>query len=336
MYHPTTRVLTVLEVLQARGEVSGNYLATRLEVDVRTVRGYITMLRDMGVPVEARPGRHGGYHLRPGFHLPPLMLTNDEALAVTLGLLFVRRLGLMDAAPATEGALTKIERVLPDALRVQVRALAETLVLDPSYPPLSDTSRPPTPAPPTLLALATAAAEERRLTLIYEDWQGVTTTRPFDSYAMVYLANAAWYTVGYCHLRRNVRVFRLDRVQRVEPEGTPFTRPTDFDALACVQRSLALLPARWSAEIVLGASLVEAQQRIPPLFAQLAQENGAVVMRCTVSDIHWLALALLNLPFAFRVRSPPELLDALRVMQTRIEQAITDSTSSPLTASYAG
>src|SRR6476660_305961 len=79
MYHPTTRVLAVLDLLQSRGEVSGAELAARLEVSARTIRGYVTMLRDMGIPVEARPGRHGGYRLRPGFRLPPLMLANDEA-----------------------------------------------------------------------------------------------------------------------------------------------------------------------------------------------------------------------------------------------------------------
>ncbi|HEY8602099.1 MAG TPA: HTH domain-containing protein [Thermomicrobiales bacterium] len=117
MYRPTARVLTALELLQIRTVIGGAELATRLEVDARTVRSYITMLRDMGIPIEARPGRHGGYQLRPGFRLPPLMLTNDEAIAITLGLLFSRRVGLSDAAPATVGALVKIERVLPEALR---------------------------------------------------------------------------------------------------------------------------------------------------------------------------------------------------------------------------
>lgn len=327
MYYPTTRVLTVLEVLQTRGSVSGADLAARLEVDVRTVRHYITMLRDLGIPVEARPGRHGGYRLRPGFRLPPLMLANDEALAVTLGLLFARRFGLTGAAPATEGALAKIERVLPDALRVQVRALAGALILDRPNAPLPDTPRPPVPLPATLLALATAAAEGQRTTLTYQDWKGAPTTRAFDPYAVVYLTNAAWYIVGYCHLRADVRVFRLDRVTHVAPEGAPFARPADFDSLAYVQQSLALLPARWSVAVVLDASLAEARQSVAPLFAVVTEENGTVLMRCTATDIDWLARTLVSLPFAFRVDTPPELLDALRRVQERIERAIVDSSS---------
>jgi predicted DNA-binding transcriptional regulator YafY len=327
MYHPTTRVLTVLEVLQTRGSASGADLAARLEVDVRTVRRYITMLQEMGIPVEARSGRHGGYRLRPGYRLPPLMLANDEALAVTLGLLFARRFGLTGAAPATEGALARIERVLPEALRIQIRALTEALILDRPNPPEPDTSCPLIPLPATLLALATAAAEERRATLTYQDWNGVATTRSFDPYAVIYLRNAAWYTVGYCHLRRDVRVFRLDRVTHVASEGTPFARPVDFDSLAYVQRSLALLPARWSVAVVLDSTLATARQWVAPLFAVVTEEDGAVVMRCTATDLDWLARALVSLPFAFRVQSPPDLLEALGRVKERIEQAMADSAS---------
>src|SRR6266516_2597658 len=130
MYFPATRVLTVLELLQSRQRISGPELATRLEVDTRTVRRYIMMLQDLGVPVEAERGRYGSYRLRPGFKLPPLMFTDDEALALTLGLLAARKMGLAVAAPAVEGALAKVERVLPATLRQRVQALQETLIFD--------------------------------------------------------------------------------------------------------------------------------------------------------------------------------------------------------------
>jgi biotin operon repressor len=108
MYHPTTRVLTVLELLQSHQRLSGPDLARRLEVNVRTARRYITMLQDMGIPIEAERGRHGAYRLRAGFKLPPLMFNEDEALAVILGLQAARELGLAATAPAVEGALAKI------------------------------------------------------------------------------------------------------------------------------------------------------------------------------------------------------------------------------------
>src|SRR3954451_11840021 len=103
MYHPTTRVLTVLELLQSRSRMSGAELAERLEVDRRTVRRYVTRLRDLGVPVESEPGRYGGYRLRPGYKLPPMMFTEDEALALVFGLLLSRRVAFGDAS-AIEGA----------------------------------------------------------------------------------------------------------------------------------------------------------------------------------------------------------------------------------------
>ncbi len=94
MYHPTTRVLAVLELLQARGRMTGAELAQRLEVDIRTLRRYITMLQDLGIPIVAERGRYGAYELGAGFKLPPMMFTNDEALALSIGLLAARHLGL--------------------------------------------------------------------------------------------------------------------------------------------------------------------------------------------------------------------------------------------------
>ena len=129
MYNPTTRLLTILELLQLHGSMSGVDLAARLEVDVRTVRRYITMLQDMAIPVESERGRHGNYYLRPGYKLPPLMFGEDEALAITLGLLMTRRIGIGDATGA-EGALAKVLRVLPETINTTAEALANVLVFD--------------------------------------------------------------------------------------------------------------------------------------------------------------------------------------------------------------
>src|SRR5262245_13611611 len=127
MYHPTTRVLTILELLQARGKLSGAELAARLEVDRRTVRRYIMMLQDLGIPVEATRGTAGGYRLRRGFKLPPLMLSDNEALAITLSLMAARRQNIPADPHTIEGALAKIERVLPDELRVRLQAVQSSV-----------------------------------------------------------------------------------------------------------------------------------------------------------------------------------------------------------------
>src|SRR5215210_6856222 len=119
-YRPTTRLLSMLELLQARGRMGGPELARRLEVGERTVRRYVAMLQERG--------RFGAYTLRPGFKLPPMMFTDEEALALALGLLSARRLGLSGAAPAVEGAQAKLERVMPEGLRERVRTFEEVVI----------------------------------------------------------------------------------------------------------------------------------------------------------------------------------------------------------------
>ncbi|HEX6927906.1 MAG TPA: HTH domain-containing protein, partial [Gammaproteobacteria bacterium] len=130
MARPTTRVLALLELLQTHGRMSGAELARHLEVDGRTLRRYITTLEDIGIPITAERGRHGGYLLVAGFKLPPLMFTADETLAVSLGLLAARSLGLAEAAPAIASVQAKLERVMPANLKTRVRAASETTTLD--------------------------------------------------------------------------------------------------------------------------------------------------------------------------------------------------------------
>src|SRR5215469_8855111 len=237
MYFPTTRVLTVLELLQSHQRLSGPELAERLEVDTRTVRRYITMLQDLGIPVEAERGRYGSYRLRPGFKLPPLMFTDDEALALSLGLIAARKIGLGGAAPAVEGALAKIERVLPLTLRERVQGLQETLIFDMA------TSNTP-PRSEIVGTLSTAAQQQRVVQLYYRAYTGDLTERAFDPYGLVY-RSGFWYTAGYCHLRDDLRTFRLDRIQDVELRDETFTRPPDFDCLAQVLRAIPSTPDTW-------------------------------------------------------------------------------------------
>ncbi|HEY3993020.1 MAG TPA: YafY family protein [Ktedonobacteraceae bacterium] len=316
MYFPATRVLTILEMLQSRQRLSGPELATRLEVNTRTVRRYITMLQDLGFPIEAERGRHGFYRLRPGFKLPPLMFTEEEALAMTLGLLAVRRLGLTVAAPAVEGALAKIERVLPQTLQDRVRAVQETLSL--TFPPYTVNTK-----SETLLTLCTAAQLERRVFLSYQAWDGKMSEREADIYGLVY-RGGYWYSVGYCHLRHGLRVFRLDRINMVEMRDDTFTRPLDFDCVDHVMRSLSNTPSTWPVEVLLETTLSEAQLVIPPATASLEETPQGVMMRCSVGNLGWLAEVLLTrLEWPFIIVQPPELRDELHKLAARLERMAT-------------
>ncbi len=304
MYFPTTRVLTVLELLQSRAKMSGPELAERLEVDTRTVRRYITMLQDLGIPVEAERGRYGSYRLRPGFKLPPLMFTDDEALALSLGLLAARKIGLGGAAPAVEGALAKIERVLPLTLRERVQGLQETLVFD-----MATSNNPPRSE--IVGTLSTAAQQERVVQLYYRSFVGDLTERAFDPYGLVY-RSGFWYTAGYCHLRDDLRTFRLDRIQDVELCDETFTRPPDFDCLAQVLRAIPSTPDTWYIDVLLKTTLEEAQRRVPPAFAVLDQEPDWVSFRCYVDNLDWVAYVLAGLSCPVVIRQPLELRDAMR------------------------
>ena len=300
MYQPTTRLLTVLELLQARPSLSGSELARRLEVDGRTVRRYVMMLQDMGIPVEATHGRHGAYRLRPGFKLPPLLFTEEEALAVTLGLLAARHLGLAATAPATEGALAKIERVLPLAVAQRISALEETIGF-------SQRAAQPTPtAADKLLALSAAARNQRRVWLRYRDAAGAETEREFDPYGLVF-HYGRWYLVGLDHLRIEMRSLRVDRVQAVEQRDAAFERPADFDSVEHLDRTLASMP--WGAEIVvlLETTLQEARSRMPPHIATFEETAAGVVIRSQTDDLRMAAHYLVGMGWRFTVLRPLEL-----------------------------
>ena len=304
MYHPTTRVLTVLELLQSRRQMSGPEIAARLEVDVRTVRRYVAMLQELGIPVQSGRGRYGAYRLRPGFKLPPLMFADDEALALVLGLVVARRLGLTEAAPAVEGALAKIERVLPEPLRERVQSLQEALTLAVPREGIA-------PAGGALLALAAAIRNRRRVLLRYRSWEGDQSERAFDPYGLVWRAGRS-YVAGWCHLRGGIRTFRLDRVLVVEPREESFERPDDFDPLAVVERGIASVPQTWRVEVVLDATLEVARWRVPPTLGTIEETSNGVLLRCWADDLDWAAHHLAGFGLPFTILRPPELRDTVR------------------------
>jgi predicted DNA-binding transcriptional regulator YafY len=273
MYHPTTRVLTILELLQARNGLSGAELAARLEVDRRTVRRYITMLQDLGVPIEATRGPVGGYRLRPGFKLPPLMLTDDEALAITLSLIAARRHGGPVDPHAIEGALAKIGRVLPEGLRKRLQAVESSVAFLPA--PAA-----PQPTGEMVLLLSAAVQQQRRIRIRYQSWREVTE-RSVDPYGLVSHWDR-WYVVGRCHLRQAERIFRLDRVVSAAIEEATFERPPAFDSLQYLLESFATAPWGFPIEVLLETTMEDARRRFQPGSAVFEQAAGGVLVRTHV------------------------------------------------------
>jgi predicted DNA-binding transcriptional regulator YafY len=297
-------VLTVLELLQSHGHMTGPELARRLEVNVRTVRDYIEMLGDLGIPVEAERGRHGAYRLKPGFKLPPLMFTEDEALALTLSLLMAREHGLAQTAPSFEGVLAKIERVLPASTRERIQAVEQTVVFE-------NRSSHVTPSLTVIMMVSSALQSQRCIRLRYRSTRGEVTERLFNPYGVVE-HEGFWYTIGYCHLRKAQRLFRLDRILQVEMTSDTFLRPANFEPLAAVQRALASVPRVWQVEVWLETTLEEAQRQTHLSKGHFEEANQGVLIRCEVEDLPWMARLLAGLGIPFVIHHPPELRTVFR------------------------
>ncbi len=320
-YSPVTRLLTMLDLLQSRPGVTAAQLAERLEVEPRSVRRYITMLQNLDIPVEAVRGRYGGYRLRPGFKLPPLMWTEEEAVAVTLGLQAIRQIGLSQPIPTIEHALAKVERVLPQALREQVQAVQETVVLDLVTRSRAELSM-------YVMPLSTAASQGKRVWMRYQARPGEEHERAFDCYGLVY-HSGQWYAVGYCHLRQDTRVFRLDRIRALEVREGRFTPPAHFDCLAYMIQAVAAIPSRWLAEVLLQTSLEQIREAVLATFATLEETPAGILLRAYDDDLQHTARFLVSLGCPFRVLQPPELVEELRVLARTLLDMTTSGQDEP-------
>jgi predicted DNA-binding transcriptional regulator YafY len=315
MLTPTARLLELLELLQAQPLITGGEIADRLGVDRRTARRYVAALQDLGIPIEGQRGVGGGYRIRPGFRLPPLMLTDDEAVVVALGTLAAGRLGLSGSAESVDGALAKIHRVLPDALRRRVEALEETLDF---------TSSAKEGAPvkgETVLVLADAIRRRRRLRVTYRAFSGDQTRRELSPHGLV-VHSGRWYLAGYDHLREDLRTFRVDRMLRMRVlDGTADDPPEGFDAVSYVSTSLARVPWGWDVEVTLDLSLDEALQRVPATLAELVDEDGTTVLRMRADSLDWAANVLARLGCLFSIRKPDELRESIRALAGRLAES---------------
>lgn len=300
MYHPTSRVLTVLELLQSRPSISGPELAARLEMDVRTVRRYIMHLQDVGIPVEANIGRHGGYRLRPGFKLPPLLFTEEEATAIMLGLLGTSWLEIGQSSVAVEGAFAKVSRVLPLQARERLNAMSSHLhFFSPHQEVRPDVS--------LFITLSEAIGQQQRVVMDYRSHLDEVTHRKVEPYGIVGW-DGHWYLVGYCCLRQDMRTFRLDRIQQVEALAESFERAEGFDCRAYVMRWNS---GGFHVEVEFQAAFYTVQQRIPASYGSLTATPTGVLFQGQYDNLVGMARYLMSLNLPFVIHEPPALREAL-------------------------
>jgi predicted DNA-binding transcriptional regulator YafY len=306
MPNTATRLITLIQLLQNRPNQKASELAEKLGVSLRTVHRYFSMLDEMGIPVYAERGPHGGFSLVRGYKLPPLVFTLEEAVAVSLGTGLVGEMWGRLYREAAQGAMAKLANVLPNEQRAEIDWARRSLVVtglhrgDPSafFPILEDLRR--------------AAREEVQVSALYQSASSVkTTTRKIDPYALVFRAGL-WYLVGYCHLRAAPRTFRVDRILKIKILDLPFRIPEEFEIHAYLENEFKDQPQ------------VHARLRFNPQAAQIVRSNhmlweavyenqdGSLEATLTAPDMAWLTSMAMSFANWAVVLDPPELREMVR------------------------
>ncbi|OKI99871.1 helix-turn-helix transcriptional regulator [Kitasatospora sp. CB01950] len=322
MPRPTARVLTLLELLQSGGTRTAAELADRLGVEERTVRRYVDRLIDLDVPVESVRGRYGGYRLAPGHRLPPLMLGDDEALAVLLGLAAGRRAGLTTAQrTASETASAKIRRVLPKHTARRLDALLEALAF---------TERPDEPDRPdagVLLTVADAARHRRPLLVHYTDRDGRHSERTLHAYGIV-SHSGRWYATGHDPRIGEDRTLRLDRITAARTLPGSFEAPADPDPAQRLLSGFATAEYRHEVTLRIHGTAEQIRAHLPAAVATLTDHEPATAQdpaaeRWQRVDIRaqrldWLPPTLASLDRPFVIERPDELRDLVIAFADRL------------------
>jgi predicted DNA-binding transcriptional regulator YafY len=318
MWETSARLLKLLSLLQARRDWSGADLASRLEVSERTVRRDVERLRDLGYPVTATRGTDGGYRLGAGAAMPPLLLDDDEAVAVAVGLRTAARTPVSGIEETSVRALAKLEQVLPPRLRGRVSALADYTV------PVPPDSPGPVVDPAVLTALAAACRDRERLRFDYRAHDGSATVRTVEPHRLVSWGRR-WYLVAWDTERADWRTFRVDRVEPRTPTGPRFTPrelPEDGDVAAYVARGASAAGFRFRARVTVHAPASVIAERIHPAVGVVeAVDADTCVLSCGADSVETVAVYLGMLDADFEVTGPPELLDHLRLLAARYQRA---------------
>jgi predicted DNA-binding transcriptional regulator YafY len=311
------RMLRLLSLLQSRREWSGTELSERLGVTLRTVRRDINRLRELGYPVEGTRGTAGGYRLAPGTHLPPLLLDDDEAVAVAVGLLTAAGGSVTGIEESSVRALTKLEQILPVRLRHQIAAVGDATI------PVVHRSGPQ--ADPTTLAVLAAACRDHEVVRFdYQDRDGMATSRRVEPYSLVTMYGK-WYVVAYDPDRAGWRGFRLDRLTQPTPTRRRFT-PRELpaiDAAAYLARSITAAPYRYTARATVHAPASSVRARMyAPIPGEIEPlDAGTCTVRLAADSLDLLAqplAALATLGSDLTIEASRELLDHLRTAGQRL------------------
>ena len=313
MLDTSARLLRLLSILQTRAEWTGPELASRLEVTARTLRRDVARLRELGYPVQATPGVAGGYRLAAGSTLPPLLLDDDEAVAIVLSLRTATSHSVTGIAETALRALAKLDRLLPPRLRGRTAALRLATV------PL--TGPHPTVDPDVLTVIAEACQDNHRLTFGYRRHDGATSVRGVEPHRLVHTGHR-WYLVARDTDRDAWRTFRADRIVDPRSTGIRFTPRDPPDAAAFVADSVTAAPYRHRARVLFHAPANVLAERVPPTTAVIeAVDEQSCLLTTGADSLTLLALHLALPGHDFTVLEPAELVTELAVLADRFSAA---------------
>jgi predicted DNA-binding transcriptional regulator YafY len=315
MTETSGRLLQLLSLLQARSDWAGAELADRLGVSGRTIRRDVERLRRLSYPVDSLTGPAGGYRLRAGTAIPPLLLDDEEAIAIAVGLRTAARASVTGIEETAIRALVKLEQVLPTHLRRRVQALGSAMI--------SPAVGGPTVDPQHLTVIAAACRDSECLRFAYRSRDGTDSRREVEPHALVNFGRR-WYLLAWDRRREDWRSFRVDRLARPASTGVRFTarKLPAKDAATVVQQSIIAAPNRFEARLTLRASANEIASRVPAHWGTVHPIDAHTCeYRTGDDDLGWLALRIAMLPVDFEVHEPPELVEHLRAMAERLERA---------------
>ncbi len=317
MLPTSARLLRLLSLLQARRFWTGAELADRLQITERTVRRDVDRLRTLGYPVNAASGVAGGYQLGAGAALPPLLLEDDEALAVALGLRSAAGGTVTGMEEAAVRALAKLEQVLPARLQRRVKTLHAAVVPIHLAGPVVDAE--------LLTVLAGACRNQEQLRFGYDDRNDRASERHVEPHGLVH-SGARWYLVAWDLEREDFRTFRVDRIGKKPQVGRRFTRREipGGDLAAYVSRSVSTQAYPVRARVILHAPREQVAQRVSPLTARLqAVDERRCVLEAGGAGLDGLALHIALLGYEFEVLDPPELTERIRALAARLARSAT-------------
>jgi predicted DNA-binding transcriptional regulator YafY len=312
MVETSARLLRLLSLLQVNPEWSGADLADRLDVTPRTLRRDIAKLRSLGYPVHAEPGVAGGYRLGAGAALPPLLLDDDEAVAVALSLRTAAAHAVTGVGEASVRALAKLEQVLPARLRERAAAIGQATV------PLTG----PAPAvnADTLTTIARGCRHHERLEFGYRDHDGGLSTRAVEPHRLVQ-AGYRWYLVARDLGRDEWRTFRVDRIDQPRLTGVRFVPRDPPDAAAFVGRAVTTAPYRYQARVLVHAPASVVAEHVPPSVGLVEQTGDGCFLTSGADSLDMLAFHIAALDIDFTVLEPPELIERVTELAARLARA---------------